>query len=121
MFVALMSLSLAACATDDSTYGGDVLPGKTVQKALCPTGCNDDVNTTLTDTDWIQIGAGAYQRADTVVEGSASCQVPAGASGACAFACEPDKFAETIPLGTCAAVHCAFPNGPDVLVGGCHR
>jgi predicted small secreted protein len=116
MMLALMSLSLAACATDDG-FEGDVLPGKTVSKAICPTGCDAEVETTLDNGEWIPVSGGAFVNARSAVQGTSACaSLPT--TGQCAYACDPIGFAETLPAGTCAAIRCEFPGG-ELVVGGC--
>jgi hypothetical protein len=118
MIAALMSLSLAACATDDTTYDGDVLPGPSVHKALCRTGCSPEVAGVLKDGDWIVVKPGTFARAESVQAGGNVCSsLPA--TGQCALACDPQKLVDTLPAGTCSAVHCALEAG-DVVFGGCN-
>jgi len=118
MLAAVFSLAFAACATDD-TYEGDVLPGKTVAKAICPTGCDGEMQTTIDNGQWIPVSAGAFVNANTTVQGTSVCNsLPT--TGACAFACDPAAFAQTIPVGTCAAIRCEIPDGGELVVGGCH-
>jgi len=117
MMFAALALSLAACATDE-TYEGDTLPGPTVQKIICPTGC-DDLQQTLDNGQWIPIADGAFARANTRVAPGGYCSA-LPATGQCAFACDPAGFAQTLPFGTCAAVRCPLPDGGEVVVGGCN-
>src|SRR4051812_6263180 len=82
MMLAVFSLAFAACATDDTTYQGDVLPGKTVSKALCPTGCDSDLQNTIDNGAWIPVSATAFVNAHSVVAGTNVCNsLPA--TGAC--------------------------------------
>jgi hypothetical protein len=119
MMLAVFSLAFAACATDDTTYQGDVLPGKTVSKALCPTGCDSDLQNTIDNGAWIPVSATAFVNAHSVVAGTNVCNsLPA--TGACSHACDPTGFAEALPVGTCAAMRCEFPDGGELVVGGCH-
>lgn len=119
MLATLMALSLAACADQDTTFEGDTLPGPTVQKVVCPNGCSPSIQNTLDNGEWIPVGAGSFVNALTTVQGVSACSsLPA--TGQCAFACDPTAFRETLPVGTCAAIRCEFPDGGEVVVGGCH-
>jgi hypothetical protein len=115
----LLTLSLAACAENESDYGGDSLPGPAVQKVICPTGCDKDLQHTLDNNQWIPLGGGAFANSLTTVPGFSQCAA-LPQTGQCAYACDPDAFRETLPIGTCAAIHCDFPDGGEVVLGGCH-
>lgn len=119
LFASSMILSLAACAENESSYEGAALPGPTVQKIICPTGCDKDVQHTLDHNAWIPLGGGAFARARTAVPGFSECgSLPP--TGSCAYACDPDAFRETLRVGTCGAIRCDFPDGGEVVLGGCH-
>lgn len=120
MLAALVSLSLAACADQDTTYEGEVLPGKTVQKTICPTGCSDDVQTSLENGEWAPLTKNSFINLHTAVPGTSQCHAES-LTGGCQFACDPAKFIETLPVGTCAALRCDFADGGEVVLGGCHN
>jgi hypothetical protein len=118
MLAAFISLSLAACATDDQTPDGTTLPGPTVSKTICPHGCSRDIQSLLDDGQWIPTGDGAFLKAHSNVQGVSACNsLPL--TGQCAYACDQQGFVETLPLGTCAAIACKV-DSYDVVVGGCH-
>jgi hypothetical protein len=118
ILTAVLSLSLAACATDD-TYDGETLPGPTVSKVVCPQGCDDDIQTTLDNGEWIPVTDSAFVRSRSTLDDGAGICERLPATGQCAFACDTAGFIESLPPGTCAAVRCAFPDGGELVVGGC--
>ena len=120
MLAALVSLSFAACV-DDTTYGGDALPGKTVQKAICPTGCSDDIESGIDGGEWAQLTENSFinLHTATAAQGTSRCNAEQ-LTGGCAFACEPSKFISSIPAGSCAALRCEFSDGTEIMMGGCN-
>lgn len=122
MLLAALGLSLAACATE-TTYEGTIIPGPTVAKTMCRTGCNG-LDGLIGDRDWVSLGEGVYQSAPPAVAGSAVNAVPdlcaeLPESGTCALACDPAAFASTLPAGTCGAAQCAVAGGA-LLVSACN-
>lgn len=122
MLLAVLGLSLAACATE-TTYEGTILPGPTVAKTLCRTGCTG-LDGQIGDRDWLSLGEGVYLSAPRSMHGGEANAVPdlcaeLPATGTCAFACDPAAFATTLPAGTCGAAICSLAGG-DLLVSACH-
>jgi hypothetical protein len=95
-----------------------VLPGKTVQNTICPTGCPEYVQTALDNGEWAPLTRSSFINLNTAVQGTSQCDANT-LSGGCQYACDPAKFIETIPVGTCAALRCDFPDGGEVVLGGC--
>ena len=120
MLAALVSLSLGACATQDTVFEGEVLPGKTVQKVICPTGCSEDVQTTLENGEWAPLSKNSFVNLNTAVPGTSQCNADTQ-TGGCQYACDPAAFIESLPVGTCAALRCDFADGGEVVLGGCHH
>lgn len=123
MLLAVLGLSLAACTTE-TTYEGTILPGPTVSKTMCRTGCSG-LEGSIGDRDWIALGDGVYQSLPAPVADADLTAVPdlcgqLPESGACALACDPVAFADTLPAGTCGAAQCSVAGG-DILVGACNR
>ena len=119
MFAALMSLSLAACATNDLPTDGDALPGPTVSKTICPHGCSRDVQVILDNGEWFPTGQGSFVNSRSSIQGETACNA-LPQTGACAYACDQLGFVESLPIGTCAAIACKIEGGGDLVVGGCH-
>ncbi len=123
MLIAAFALSLAACATE-TTYEGTILPGPTVSKTLCRTGCSG-LQGTIDSRGWIPLGDGVFQSAPGPGESATALealpdlcsQLPA--SGTCALACDPSGFAGTLPVGTCGAAQCSVGGG-EILVSACN-
>lgn len=117
ILLAALCLTFAACATDTETTGS--LPGPTVSKTLCPTGCSSDIEDTLGQDQWIQVADGAYlQERDLELADDPCAYLPA--DGVCANACTPEVLTAEIPAGTCAAFRCSLTNGGVLIAGGCN-
>ncbi len=58
-------LALTACATE-TEYDGDVMPGRTLAKELCPTGCTDEVTDGITRSRWRQLDESTFELVDEV-------------------------------------------------------
>lgn len=122
MMLAALGLSLAACATE-TTYEGTIIPGPTVAKSVCRTGCSG-LDGSIGNRDWIAFGEGVYQSAPTTVPGADANAVPdlcaqLPESGTCSLACDPAGFASTLPTGTCGAAQCSVAGG-EILVSACN-
>ena len=136
---AILGLVLSACVGDDSTSGttGRV-PGPSVAKAVCPTGCSDDVLQAIDESDdWHSIfdgtstGLGNGRLSEYVsarihdgthlanaTKAEDVCEV-LPAEGACSLACDPAALAAQIPEGTCITFRCELLDGRVLLAGGC--
>ena len=123
MLLAALGLSLAACATE-TTYEGAILPGPTVSKTMCRTGCSG-LKGQIDSRDWISLGEGVFQSAPKgAVPGTALTAVPdlcaqLPESGTCALACDPTAFGSTLPAGTCGAAQCSVAGG-EIVVSACN-
>ena len=86
------ALALTACATE-TEFDGEVLPGRTLAKELCPTGCTDEVTAGINRSRWRQLDETMYELVDEVTQ--------------------------TIPTGT-TRTHGVLV-GPDAGQNGSHR
>lgn len=123
MLIAAFALSLAACATE-TTYEGTTLPGPTVAKTMCRTGCSG-LEGVIDSRDWVPLGDGVFQSGPSSDASATALQaVPdlcsqLPESGPCALACDPAAFGSTLPVNTCGAAMCSVGGG-QLLVSGCN-
>lgn len=121
MLIVAFALSLAACTTE-TTYEGTTLPGPTVSKTMCRTGCSG-LEGTIDSREWVPLGDGVFQSApatsDTALQSLPDLCAQLPDNGTCALACDPTAFAGTLPAGTCGAAMCAVAGG-ELLVSACN-
>lgn len=59
------ALALTACATE-TEYDGEILPGRSLAKELCPTGCSDEVTEGISRSRWVQLDETTYEMVEEV-------------------------------------------------------
>ena len=117
-YAIVLCLFGTACATDD--YQGGRLGGRTVEKELCPTGCNDEVSRALASSEfWDEVAGNAYVSSPpSEIAFEPACSVVPN-KGLCAFACDTNELAKHIPSGSCIAISCGLDDGRIVVAGAC--
>lgn len=114
---ALVLCLFAGCATDD--YDGARQGGRSLEKELCPTGCDDDVERALSSGEFTDLGNGAYVTAGPQeIDFAPACdRLPT--TGLCAAACSPDLLGRVIPTGSCTTISCSLDDGRTLLTRAC--
>lgn len=59
--VAALALALSACAADNGPYEGEELPGRSLGKTICLTGCSEGVQGFIERNTWFELEEGMYQ------------------------------------------------------------
>lgn len=123
--VALAS-ALAACAVDAEPSGGRSLPGPSLAKSLCPTGCAPGLEEAIGGSTWTERGDGLYERIE-ILDPTTDPAAPGAGSdlhgeldlelfadpcaalihtGSCADACHPTPTTTQPAGGACVVVQC---------------
>jgi hypothetical protein len=114
--LALTLCLFAACA--ETEYRGAHVGGRSVQKELCPTGCNPDIANTLASwTQWERLDDLVFVSEEAGLYDDPCAQLPA--EGLCAYACDPVELAKHIEPGSCVTMRCELRDGREILAGGC--
>ena len=113
----LLCLFGSACATDD--YDGARQGGRSLEKELCPTGCDDDVERALSTGEFEDLGGGTYVTAgpSEIAFEPACTQLPR--TGPCSAACDPGRIGRLIPTGSCTTITCDLDDGRTLLTRAC--
>lgn len=136
----ILAVTLFAACTDSEPPPppGARVPGPTVAKTLCPTGCPDDVLQEISEpgTELTTLHDGTYRdpqtggtlhtfignrgglHGDTHVDQESVCSL-LPSEGACSLACDAEALAQLIPAGTCMTFVCELADGNVLLAGGC--
>ncbi len=117
MMLAALALSFAACTTE-TTYEGSSLPGPTVAKTMCRTGCSG-LESSIENRTWVPLDDGVYQRLQGAADALPDLCGQLPETGTCALACDAAAFGGTLPVGTCGAELCAVAGG-ELLVSACN-
>jgi hypothetical protein len=58
---AALAVALTACAADSGPYEGEALPGRSLGKTICLTGCSEGVQGFIERNTWFELEEGMYQ------------------------------------------------------------
>jgi hypothetical protein len=117
---ALVLVVLGSACADDA-YDGARVGGRTVEKEVCPTGCNDDVARAIATSEFFnQVSFNAFVTGppQTLASANDACNM-LPADGLCPYACERDEIAARIALGSCVNFTCALADGRTIVAGAC--
>ena len=106
-----------ACATDD--YDGARQGGRSLEKELCPTGCDDDISRALSSGEFTDLGNGAYVTGGPQEIGFAPACTQLPSTGVCSAACSPDTIGKLIPTGSCTTIACGLNDGRTLFTRAC--
>lgn len=119
-FAIALCLFGTACATDE--YDGARQGGRSLEKTLCPTGCDDDVSRALNSSEWWEeIGGNAFVSSppSEVAFEPACNSVPN--QGLCAFVCDTSELSKNIEAGTCTTIACGLADGRTIVASACNE
>ena len=106
----------AGCA--ETEYRGAHVGGKSVQKALCPTGCSDEVERMLaTGGRFEQVQDGVFVSVGQIAADDVCNLLPE--DGICADACDPDALKKYASPGSCIDFKCVLRDGREIVAGAC--
>ena len=113
----ILALALfAGCA--ETEYTGAQVGGKSVQKALCPTGCSDEVERVLGSGEQFEpIDDNLFSTVGELGAANVCDVLPAG--GICADVCDLDALKRHAPAGSCIDFTCTLDDGRQIVGGVC--